>query len=293
MNDRRALLGQLFFAEQQEQLLSTFQPEDKDWLLPLAREHNVAATAVLLIGSNMRFKTWDEEYTDEDTGEPFTFTHAMQAEGRVFDLTPGEHLLLSSLIIKKEGWEDYDQEQKMAAYRLLRTYGGINPTALLLMFAESYGMTVAYAELGDLYRFGNEGCGIYVNRKKAREFYTLACTDYNPAEDENDDAPCEYDYTLTGNADTLSAVKRLIDDLCQQFGTPDNELGLFVPLGMVMRVLVGTSDYRGNILSMEGPSPVGEGQEEASLTLHVEANEGSSLFYALRQCFENLKVEMN
>ena len=210
MNDRRALLGQLFFAEQQEQLLSTFQPEDKDWLLPLAREHNVAATAVLLIGSNMRFKTWDEEYTDEDTGKPFTFTHAMQAEGRVFDLTPGEHLLLSSLIIKKEGWEDYDQEQKMAAYRLLRNYGGINPTVLLLMFAESYGMTVAYEELGDLYRFGDEGCGIYVNRKKAKEFYTLAGTDYDPAADEEDDAPCEYDYTLTGNADTLAAVKQIV-----------------------------------------------------------------------------------
>lgn len=285
MNERRTLLGQLFLSEDPEQLLSTFQPEDKDWLMVLAREHNVAATAVLLIGSNLRFETWDEDFTDEETGEPFTFTHAVQAEGHVFDLTPGERLLVSGLLIKKEGWEGLDQEQKMAAYRLLRAYGGIDPTALLLMFAESYGLTVAYEELGELYRYGDEGIGVFVNREKAREFYALAGIGYDPAEDEEDDTPCEYDYTLTGNADTLAAVKQMLDDLCQRFGTPDNELGLFVPLGMVMRVLVGTGDYRGNILRMEQPSP-------DSLTLHVEANEGTPLLYALRQCFENIDIEM-
>ena len=241
---------------------------------------------MLLIGWNMRFETWDEEYTDEDTGAPFNFTHAVQAESRLFDLTPGERLLLGSLLIKKEGWEDYDQAAKMSAYRLLRAYGGIDPTALLLMFAESYGLSVAYEALGELYRFGDEGIGIYVNREKAKEYYALAGTDYDPAEDDEDDDPYEYDYTLTGSADTLAAVKRLIDSLCQQFGTPGNELGIFVPLGMMMRVLVGTSDYRGNILSMEQPAP-------DRLTLHVEANEGSPLLYALRQCFENLVVEMN
>ncbi|MBQ9357628.1 MAG: hypothetical protein IJT98_10135 [Prevotella sp.] len=83
---KKQLLGQLFLSDEQEQLLSAFQPEDKDWLLPMAREHNVAATAVLLIGSNMRFETW--------------------GEGKVFDLTSGQRLLTESLIIKKEGWED-------------------------------------------------------------------------------------------------------------------------------------------------------------------------------------------
>lgn len=286
MKERSALLGQLFRSEDQEQMLSTFKSEDKDWLLPMAREHNVAATAVLLIGSNMRFETWDEEYTDEDTGEPFTFTHAVQAEGHVFDLNPGERLQLGSLLVKKEGWEYYDLAAKMSAYHLLRTYGGIDPTSLLMMFAESYGHTEAYEALGELYRFGDEGIGVYVNREKAKEFYALAGTDYDPTKDEEEEDPYEYDYTLTGSADTLATVKRLIDSLCQQFGTPDNELGLFVPLGMVMRVLVGTSDYRGNILRMEQPSP-------DRLTLHIEANEGSPLLYALRQCFENLKVEMD
>jgi hypothetical protein len=78
----------------------------------------------------------------------------------------------------------------------------------------------------------------------------------------------------------------MIDDLCQQFGTPNNELGLFVPLQAVMRLLVGSSDYRGNIIRMEQPSA-------KCLKLHVEANEGNPLLFALRQSFENLTVEVN
>ena len=76
----------------------------------------------------------------------------------------------------------------------------------------------------------------------------------------------------------------MMDDLCQQFGRPDNELGLFIPLGMLMRVLVGTSDYRGSIMRIEQPSP-------DCLTLHVEANDDAPLLYALRQCFENVTVD--
>jgi hypothetical protein len=43
-----------------------------------------------------------------------------------------------------------------------------------------------------------------------------------------------------------------------------------------MRLLVGSSDYRGNILRMEQPSP-------QSLKLHVEVNEGTALLFALRR----------
>ena len=285
MNERSALPGQLFLSEEPEQLLSTFLAEDKDWLIPLAKAHDVAVTVVLLIGSNMRFETWDEDFTDEDTGESFTLTHAVPVEGRVFDLTSGERLLLGSLISEKEGWKDCDPEKKMAAYRLLRAYGGIDPTALLLMFAEEHGMTMAYEELGELYRYGDESIGVFVNREKAKAYYSLAGIDYDPAEDEEDDDPQEYTYILTGNADTLDNIKPLIDSLCRRFGSPDDELGLFVPLGAFMRVLVGTSDYRGNILRVEKPSP-------ECLVLHVEADNGAPLLYALRQCFPDIKVEM-
>ena len=77
----------------------------------------------------------------------------------------------------------------------------------------------------------------------------------------------------------------MIDDLCQRFGTPDNEFGLFVPLEILMQVLIGSNDCRGNILRMEQPSP-------DCLLIHAESNSGEPLLYALRECFENLEITM-
>ena len=50
-------------------------------------------------------------------------------------------------------------------------------------------------------------------------------------------------------AETLGAVETLINDLCQQYGTPGNELGLYVPQQILMKLLVGSDSiyYRGYI----------------------------------------------
>jgi hypothetical protein len=78
-----------------------------------------------------------------------------------------------------------------------------------------------------------------------------------------------------------------VHDLCQKFGTPDNELGLFVPQRQLMKVLVGSDAgyYQGNVLSMERNA-------SDCLIITTEADHGTPLFYALRQCFGNLNVEM-
>ena len=77
----------------------------------------------------------------------------------------------------------------------------------------------------------------------------------------------------------------MILSLCQRFGTPDNELGMFVPLGALMKMLVGARYYKGNVISMNLESL-------DCLTFHIEANSGYPLLYALREAFPNLTVEM-
>jgi hypothetical protein len=92
---------------------------------------------------------------------------------------------------------------------------------------------------------------------------------------------------LTGNAETLKGISTMINDLCQKFGTPDNELGLYVSQRIVMKLLIGsdTEYYRGNILHMEQPAP-------DRLVITTEADSGKPLLYALRKCFENLEITM-
>ena len=149
--------------------------------------------------------------------------------------------------------------------------------------------------------YGDEEHGIFINRKRAREYYDLALErgyelyeDGSDAWDDSDDPgeeyPSTYEYVLTGNAETLDGVETLIRDLCKRFGIPENVedgLGLFVPQRMLMKVLVGsdTEYYRGNIQYLEREAP-------ARLVITTEADKGEPLLYALRQCFENLNVEI-
>lgn len=105
--------------------------------------------------------------------------------------------------------------------------------------------------------------------------------------DLDEDYPCEYNYTLKGSVSDISCVRKMIDDLCRDYGTPGNELGLFVPQRLLMKLLVGsdTEYYRGNVLFMEQPAP-------DKLVITTEADNCYPLLYALRECFENLEITM-
>ena len=147
-------------------------------------------------------------------------------------------------------------------------------------------------------RYGDEENGIFIHHKEARLYYDLALKlGYELAEDgseawtDTDDPgeedPSTYKYELTGNAETLNGVETLINDLCQKFGTPDNELGLYAPQRQLMKVLVGsdTEYYRGNVITMDRES-------SDRLMITTESDKGEPLLYALRYSFENLIVEM-
>ena len=141
------------------------------------------------------------------------------------------------------------------------------------------------------FRYGDEEHGIFINRKKAKKYYDLAgdavYDEWDDSDDPGKEDPSDYEYTLTGDARTLNAIRKMIDDFCRDYGTPGNELGLYVPQRLVMQLLVGsdTEFYRGNILTMEQPAP-------NKLVITTEADNGYPLLYALRECFDNLKVLM-
>lgn len=131
--------------------------------------------------------------------------------------------------------------------------------------------------------------GIFIDRKKAKEYYDLAgeeaYEDWNDSDNPGEEDPSAYEYTLTGNADTLNGIRTTINDLCQKYGTPDNEFGLYVPQRLLMKLLVGsdTEYYRGNVVTIELSAP-------DRLVITTEADNGYPLLYALRQCFDNLEV---
>ena len=141
----------------------------------------------------------------------------------------------------------------------------------------------AALKLGQMYDKGDEKNGIFRHPLKAREYFKLAGEKYKYEPEEED--PHEADYFLKGSAQELAAVKALVDELTQKYGDACNEFGLYIPMNILMKTLVGSRYYDGNLLSMNTDDP-------ECIVLHAEANTMEPLLYALRQAFPNLEIEM-
>ena len=145
------------------------------------------------------------------------------------------------------------------------------------------GSKSAALKLGQMYDKGDEKNGIFRHPLKAREYFKMAGEKYEyEPEEEN---PHEADYFLRGSAEELAAVKTLVDELTQKYGDAFNEFGLYIPMNILMKTLVGSRYYDGNLLTMNTDDP-------ECIVLHAEANTMEPLFYALRQAFPNLEIEM-
>lgn len=171
----------------------------------------------------------------------------------------------------------------------------IHDVPTLLALCEKGNRWAAYA-LYQKYRWGDEAQGIFINHTEAKQYYDLSGDilykdEWEDTEDPGEENPSTYEYVLMGTAGSLDGVQTLIQQLCERFGIPENEedgLGMFVPQQMVMKVLVGSSSefYLGHIQHMERTAP-------KRLVITTESDNGEPLLYALRQCFENLKIEFN
>ena len=145
------------------------------------------------------------------------------------------------------------------------------------------GSKSAALKLGQMYDKGDEKNGIFRHPLKAREYFKMAGEKYEyEPEEEN---PHEADYFLRGSAEELAAVKTLVDELTQKYGDAFNEFGLYIPMNILMKTLVGSRYYDGNLLTMNTDDP-------ECIVLHAEANTMEPLLYALRQVFPNLEIEM-
>jgi hypothetical protein len=168
----------------------------------------------------------------------------------------------------------------------------IEDPKLLLDLLEK-GNKYAARELYHKYSWGDEEHGIFINKKKAREYYDMAGDALWPNEEwEEEEKPGEpfprsWCYTLKGNPSAVSAVVTLVNELCNKWGTPDNELGLYVPQEIMIKSLVGSYSkyYQGNIISMEQEVP-------DQLLLYTEADSKEPLKYALLKAFPDLEVEV-
>ena len=284
-NSQFDLIEALFWSMYFEQRFSLLQSEDEQWLRPLAKKNDPRAITLLLVGMENRYRTWDEEFTDEDTGELITVTRAEKIDGEtLFPRNDVEALrMLTNLC---EDWQMTDRRELFKAVDIIRCSTEQDYTMILHRLADEGKEKNAMSDLAETYRYGDESNGIYINRGLAKEYYEKIGEQYDPAEDATEDIPVETDYTLKGNAETLKGIRDTINDLCQRFGTPDNEFGMFVPLQPLMKLLVGSDDntYRGNVMRMEQ-------KDVNTLVLHTESNDPGPLYYALRQCFPDLIIE--
>jgi hypothetical protein len=301
----RIVAEYLFYARS----LHSLQPEDYGWLKELAENNIVPACCLLLLGMDRKTRDWEETFIDEDTGEEVKVLREEIIDGTLFE--PDDKLkeqLVQTIYDKAEiHYLGIDEIRIACCYPLNATplrlalinvgeeseAQYIDDPATLQELCDKGNKYAAYA----LYRkcmWGDEENGIFINKREAKHYFDLAGDvpqqyeeEWDDVDDPGEECPEEFRYTLTGNAETLGAVETLINDLCQQYGTPGNELGLYVPQQILMKMLVGSDSiyYRGNVISMERQAP-------DTLVITTEADKGEPLLYALRECFENLTVEM-
>lgn len=164
-----------------------------------------------------------------------------------------------------------------------------NPT-VLQKYSDKGNDYATYA-LYEKYMHGDEKNGIFINHKKAREYYDMVGDipnkeEWDDNEDPGEDYPETYQYSLYGNKETINEVENLINAILQRFGDWD-EFRFYVPQQNVMKELVDSDSeyYRGNIIGLKRYS-------SRNLIITTESNSSEPLLYALRYRFKNLNVEV-
>ena len=305
MNKIKDLLEDVFYGKK---YLDSFNSSDIHWIIDLADKGDKYAIFCLLKGMNRKEQSWIDRFIDEDTNEKVEILRCDLEDGTTFEKDEElENRLKQKLFGMKEQLSDRDLEvvsylpidtTPLMLERVKRGYDEavffIKDPTILLDLCEKGNKWAAY-ELYHKYMWGDEENGIFINKQKAKEYFDLAGDvpkqyeeEWDDVDDPGEEYPEVFRYTLTGNAATLDGVETLINDLCQRFGTPDNELGLYIPQQKLMKALVGSDSihYRGNVITMERES-------SDRLVITTEADNGGPLLYALRYSFENLNVYLN
>lgn len=238
------------------ELLSIMDDTDTQWLTPLAQQGDIKAICMLYIGATRSTQHWVEEFVDEETGEKILLDRYDTLDGATFTTSTDE---LYKLI---EGIDSFtDEDVSLLNSSILQ--GNHRVSEHLYDKHRNAGFALTLAEN---YYYGAEEQGIFIDKEKARYYYDLAGEDM-PEMEEDDDLSDIYTVTFTINGDKqqIGQIAELIKNLTTQFGTPDNEFGLYLPIKYLTENLVGSNAYEGNIISCEN-------NDFDGLELKVETN---------------------
>lgn len=292
MNNKEKVEAVFFCKES----VGIFNENDKEALMKMASEGDLHAACVLVEGMHLKYRSWDEPFINEETGETVLVTRTELIEGSTFEKNDAEEAKLIEMIFNAKD-KMSDEELKMACHLPIDTLpllmerirrgddeaaSYIDDPEILYDLCEK-GNKFAAEQLGYKYDAGDEKNFIFIKPYRAKEYFDMAGVDYEYQKREED--PHEADYHLRGSVEELARVKDIIDRLTQRFGTPNNELGLFLPMEHLMFYLVGSKYYEGNLLRMDTDDP-------ECIILHAEANDMNPLLYALRYRFPKLDIEM-
>lgn len=298
--------------------LHLLQAGDKQWLLD---DDCVECKAIVLKGMYMSWHTWEDSFTDEDTGEIVVITRKEIRSTPLFASTEDEAKALFEQIIRQstpaESEElvdcvrctpfDYTLIIRNEYEELLercRKGEGLYDMKTIHQCGH-YGWLCE--QLGDLYFYGEEQFGYFIDKEKAAYFYaeTQKAKDYhhdesllvngNPVEnfDEKDwedyeISPQTCHYRLSGPTEVLDKVRTTIDKLTEKYGMPDNELGRYVSTPILLQALLGIKseapNYWGNLLFMED-------QPDGTLTITMEVELTRVWSYVFEQGFPGIEVE--
>jgi len=267
-------------------VINEMNDSDLQWIAPLALE--LFAPAVSIVASCMRqkYRHWEEDFLDEETGETITVLRTDMIEGETV-FTPNYELL------------DQIEKNILASFNRLNNeelrnlaFWCVSPGVRDAIDEELYRRDdpIAISDRGDLYQYGDEANGIFIDYEKAKTYYDRIGEEFDPVETarqrryeaEHTDYPEFTYYRITG--DDVPAVKALLTELYQKYGE-HTEPFWYLPLEIVMKTLVGSDAYVGYIQSIHDGDP-------CEISVEFYEVHRDCLKYALLQVFPDLTIEV-
>ena len=286
-------------AEKALDFMQYFKPEDKEWLEQAKDNFCAIYKAILLWGMYYSLYTKPETFFDEETKEEMLITRMEIHDTPLFEMDADEEMkLFAELYNKENGREAKNLDKNIIE---LLEFTNVDYTIILHKMLDSREFSITRGDiddeikwmcekLGDIYRYGCERLGRFIDKEKAKKYYDIALiTDDNPLDDEKqypeyEDAPTSFKYTIKGDA--TGELKALIEEHATM--SLDNEFGIYAPINKIMHELVGTDpkqpEYRGNVLYVS--------EENGNLIIKGEANDPEMLGYAVLKKYPTLQVHI-
>ena len=122
---QQALVGLMAKTREPELYLSQMLPGDEEWLAKVAQpdpicptKENFAAMGLLIFAKTTRYRVWQEDFTDEDTGKPVSLMRCELVDGTFFkeDARQTQKLVDAVAQLVAELIRRYDGHSDVALY---------------------------------------------------------------------------------------------------------------------------------------------------------------------------------